>query len=407
VNPAISDAPVGPDGPPASPPTETTGRTDLLRSAGWLALSMAALVTVVQTVVTVFGTGIWAGDLPAYLVGWRLARTPELLYNLDAQRSMAGTVLNRSGSVPACPFNYPPHLAAVGRFLPAMSYDGVLTGWMVLSGVLLGALIWTWTRISRYRMAVGIAVLASPPVAVSLLTGSILPIAAAGAIAAVVSVKRTGWAWTMFGALGWIAVATKPHLAVVLAAACLILATRRAFVSLIAAAPVIVGLPTVLMGPRIWTSWVSFLGQFSRSSESDLMCRVPRMAPNLEGILTRAGWAPPVGLVWFGYIATISALIIWILRTRPSLTHAAMLAAALVPLSAPHANPQDLLLCVPLLVLPATRSAKTANIWAGVVAFVLLTGTDNFTIAVQLGVAVTLGMMLFRSARNRPSLLAT
>ncbi len=369
-------------------------------------LTMAALVAALQTTVAVFKTGLWAGDLPAYLVGWRLARSPGQLYNLDAQRAVAGTVLGKASAVPACPFNYPPHLAAVGRLLPPMSYDGVLTAWLAVSAVMLVALIVTWARMLRYHTAVTIAVLSSPPVAVSLLTGSILPIAAAGAIAAIVAVHRCGTRWTVLGAIGWIAVATKPHLAVVLAAICLLLATRRTFVTLAASAPVVFLAPTVLLGPGIWASWFAFLGKFSRSSEGDLMCRVPRTSPNLEGILTRGGWSPPLGIVWLGYIATVACLLVWVARSRPSVSMACMLGAALVPLTAPHANPQDLLLCIPLLVLPVTKAGSGAAAWAAGVGLVLLAGTDNFTVAVQFGVAVTVAMLVFRSMRGQSLRLA-
>ncbi len=370
---------------------------------------MAALVAAVQTTAAVFKTGLWAGDLPAYLVGWRLARTPSQLYNLDAQRAMAGTVLGKPSAVPACPFNYPPHLAAVGRLLPPMSYDGVLRVWLAISAALLVALIVTWSRLFRYRTAVTIAVLASPPVAVSLLTGSILPIAAAGAVAAVVAVQqphRLG-RWTVVGAVGWIAVATKPHLAVVLALVCLILATRRTIVTLLASAPVIFVAPTLLLGTQIWASWFGFLGQFSRSTEGDLMCRVPRMSPNLEGVLTRAGWSPPLGLVWVGYGTTILCLLVWVVRTKPSIAMACMLGAALVPITAPHANPQDLLLCIPMLVLPVTKAGRSAVLWAAGVGLILLTGTENFTVAVQLGVAATVAMLVLRSFRSRRISLST
>lgn len=365
---------------------------------------MAALVAVVQTTLAVFKTGLWAGDLPAYLVGWRLSRNPDQLYNLEAQRAMAGIVLGRPTAVPACPFNYPPHLAALGRLLPPMSYDGAVTAWLIVSGMLLIALVVTWSWLLRYRTPIPIAVLASPPVAVSLLTGSILPIAAAGALAAVVAVQRTGHRWTVIGAIGWIAVATKPHLAVVLALICLVLATRRTATTLLAAAPVIFLAPTLLLGPRVWTSWITFLGQFSRSTEGDLMCRVPRMAPNIEGILTRAGWSPPVGLVWAGYGATIVCLLLWVALSRPGIALACTLGAALVPLTAPHANPQDLLLCLPLLVIPAaspiSHSRRTIA-WAVAVAMILLLGTDRFTVAVELGVAAAVVVLFVRSFTHR------
>jgi hypothetical protein len=381
----------------------------LADSIGTIALPMAACVALFQTLISVVRAGLWAGDLPAYLVGWRLARTPESLYDLDAQRSMAGVVLGRAGAVPACPFNYPPHLAAVGRFIPGMTYDGVLYAWLVMSGLLLVAVVWTWVTVSRYRWVVAVATLASPPVAVSLITGSILPVAAAGGIAAVAATQRVGRRWAAIGGLGWAAVATKPHLAVVLAGVCLLLATRSTIRSLGVAVPIVVGVPTLVMGPRIWLDWVSFLGQFSRSTEGDLMCRVPRSAPNLEGTLTRAGFVPPAALIWGGYLAAIALLLVWVARRRPPIGLGCAFAAAIVPLTAPHANPQDLLLCLPLLALPTTRSNRVANMWACVVSVVLLIGTDPFTVAVQLGVCLTvlagLAHKLRRSDRliNSPS----
>ncbi len=362
---------------------------------------MAALAAVLQTTTAVIRTGVWAGDLPAYLVGWRLSHTPSLLYNLNAQRATAGIVLGKPSAVPACPFNYPPHLAALGRTLPALTYDGVLTIWLAISAGLLIAVVVTWSRMFRHRVPMAIAVLASPPVAISFLTGSILPIAAAGAVGAIVAVQRTGRRWTAIGAVGWVAVATKPHLAVVLALICLVLATRRTATTLLAAAPVIFVAPTLLLGPRVWTSWFSFLGRFSRSTEGDLMCRVPRVAPNLEGVLTRAGWSPPIGLVWAGYVATIVCLAVWVTRSRPPLALACMVGAALVPLTAPHANPQDLLLSIPLLAIPATRQGRGTVVWAAGVAVALFLGKDNFTVAVQLGVAATIVMLFVRSFRRR------
>jgi hypothetical protein len=372
---------------------------------------VAALISLGQTAMTLIaqrGQAYWAGDLPAYLVGWRLAAKTGPLYDLEAQRLMAGSVLQRAGSVPACPFNYPPHLAVLGRVLPPMTYQGVLFGWFVTSALMSAVLAVMWARSSRYAFHVGAAVIiGSPAIAKAVTTGSILPFAAAGALLAVVGIHREGHKWMALSVVGWFAVATKPHLAIVLALACLMIKPIRSAKTLAVASVPIVGIPTIVFGPRVWTAWLSFLSQFSRSTEADLMCRVPRTSPNIEGLLTRAGMTPSLALTWASYVIAVAALLTWVWFRRPTLVLACTVGAALVPLTAPHANPQDLLLCLPFLLLPANGSKTVATGWAVLMSLAMLSGGDLFTPAVQIGVVVVLVASAVNHCRRKPPLGST
>ncbi len=332
----------------------------------------------------------WAGDLPAYLVGWRLAKSnPSKIYDLDTQRAMAGQILAKPGPVPACPFNYPPHLAAIGRWFPNLTYNATIVPWVIFMIITVLAAILIWTRSSPHRIAIAATMIAAPPTVAAIASGSILPLTIIGAILVVGGFRRSRFdaSSIAIGTFGWILLAIKPHLAALVAIAALILVTRKAIVTLLAAAPIIVVLPTVAFGPSIWMRWISFLQQFSKSTEGDLLCRVPRTSPNLEGVLTRLHLTPNAFLVWGIYLIAIVAITIWTYKTRPDFAQATMVIAALIPIVAPHANPQDLLLTLPL-ILSATfawaekKSPRLIAI-AGVCIVSMVLPISIYTILVQ------------------------
>jgi hypothetical protein len=323
---------------------------------------------------------IWAGDLPAYLVGWRLAaEDSQHLYDLATQRRIAGQILAKPGPVPACPFNYPPHVAAFGKLLPSLSYDKTVGPWLVILTITLVIAVLASVRNQRHRIEIGAIALAAPPTVIAVTTGSILPLTIVGVLLIVGAYSTRGWpvhsnerpssqkvtrylAGT-FAVCGWVLVAVKPHLAILIAIATILLTPhgrrRQLMQGFVAAFCFIVALPTVTFGISIWSRWIQFLQTFSSSVEGDLLCRVPRTSPNIEGTLTRLHLQPSSALIWVIYGLTITVFSMWVYKCKPTFAHAAMVAAAAVPMTAPHANPQDLLLCIPFILMTTYRWAQS------------------------------------------------
>jgi Glycosyltransferase family 87 len=362
--------------------------------------------------------GLFAGDLPAYLVGWRLAvSNPAKLYDLTTQRLTAGFVMEKTGSIPACPFNYPPHFALFGRLLPALTYNSVVVPWVIGSAILtLLGIIW-WSRTATHRLHV-IAVSAAVPATITgVLSGSIFPVVVVGLLMVVHALRTTStWApldrasssrWTTaVGSIGWILLTIKPHLALIVGFIALILARKKTLVTAGLALPILVVAPTLALGTSIWGSWITFLKQFSASTQDDLLCRIPLAAPNLEGTAARQGIAISSGLIWLVYLLALGAVCLWVWRARPSLTTAIAVGAAVVPLIAPHANPQDLGLCLPFVILSLVRllshSAVRRFMLLAICVLFMVSRWDRFMIEMQILVVGFIAAGVFRMLMPSP-----
>jgi hypothetical protein len=85
--------------------------------------------------------------------------------------------------------------------------------------------------------------------------------------------------------------------------------------------------------------------------------------------------------------------------------HAGLVAAAVVPMTAPHANPQDLLLCIPLILVTTYRWARSHDMGAigiaviGVVSIFLPIAI--YTVGVQVALALFFVTWIIRSAKAK------
>jgi hypothetical protein len=373
--------------------------------------------------------GLFAGDLPAYLVGWRLAKSnPSNLYDLTTQRLMAGSVMDRPGSVPACPFNYPPHFALLGRIIPPLRYNAVVVPWVLGSVVvsLLGIYWWicfTPNNEDRSLRSHGLrnpnvwqmmAVAAAVPASITaVLSGSIFPVVVIGlmmVLAALTGKQPVKWSaksTIAIGSFGWMLLAIKPHLALIVGLVGLILATRKTIVTAAWSIPALVIAPTALLGSSVWGSWVGFLRQFSESTSEDLLCRIPLAAPNIEGTAARFGIATSSASIWSLYLFALLAICAWVARCRPSLTTAVAVAAAIIPLTAPHANPQDLALCLPFVLVSLFGRLSGSTVQRAILMVIcvvlMISRWDRFMYEIQILVVGLLAVGLFNliPARNR------
>jgi Glycosyltransferase family 87 len=387
-------------------PTQENRRVNAPRktpnAATAVVLAVSATVLALYAQSALKPKGLFAGDLPAYLVGWRLAiSNPAKLYDLTTQR-LTGRVVMGSDSLLACPFNYPPHLALLGRILPPLTYQSAVIPW-VIGSVLVSVLgTYWWSRSSDNRlmmMATSSGVSAS---ITAVLSGSIFPLVALGMLMVVFALSESNSAqWSTpvgptVGAIGWMLLAIKPHLALVVALIGLIAATRKTLVTGALSVPVLVVAPTVAFGVGIWSSWARFLQQFSQSSQSDLLCRIPLAAPNVEGTAARNGIATSPAVIWAIYGIALLLLCVWVWRSRPALRTALAVGAAIVPLVAPHANPQDLALCLPFVLFSLfnllSGSRVTRGIRVATCVLLMVSPWDRFMVEIQV---LVIGLLLF------------
>jgi hypothetical protein len=352
----------------------------------------AALVQGLR-IATPNGGSFQSADLPAYLVGWRMAasRSGGSLYDLGAQAVVGGEVLQRSQPGGVCPFNYPPHLALGGAWLPPLTYQGVVVAAAVINAMLLlAAAVFALAALRRgrsltpLRLVATFVLLASLPASwLAVEYGSITPFVVLGAVGvwwgAVRPQLLRGWLLS----IGLLAMSVKPHYVVVLVI-CLIGA--RAWQHLARTAVlggVAIGGSTLWFGSTVWSDYGNLLRTFA--GQDNALCRSTRTMVNVAGTLTRSGLNPEVinvatwgcftlGLAvayWLGHRCRATEIPTTLPTTLPNTLPNTLIAGlattlGLALLVSPHANPQDTLLALPLAVLLMLRSNRLvrAAVWS-------------------------------------------
>jgi Glycosyltransferase family 87 len=383
----------------------------------------AAWVTLFQgqRVVSSFTNGFYSTDLPAYLVGFRLAASRGPLYDLDAQRQL-GAVVRDNPKLALCPFNYPPHLAAVGSWLPEVRYSQVLYPALVLNTLLVliaAAVTWRWIRAVNVSSRGGggaplllaaVCVVMVPAAWLAVYVGSITPVVLLGAVAVCAGVlypqRWNGWLLP----IGVVALAIKPQFAVVVGVTAVFLLTKRQMGLTLGLGAVLATGCTWWFGAAVWGDYVSLLQTFA--SAGGELCRLTGGMINAVGAANRFGVALDGSPMWalFGAGLLGAGGIGWAARHAvPEYKLLALGASmALALLVSPHTNPQDALLAIPLaaalwvvgsprmryLVLGAllvVSSGSYESMW-GVMPFVLISGV--------IGAVVT-----SRSTKIRPGIV--
>jgi hypothetical protein len=343
-----------PDRPARNRRGLTFGRLLAGLAAGWVALFQG------QRVVESFLNGFYSTDLPAYLVGFQLAKVRGPLYNLTNQNLLLGVIRDNPKLAP-CPFNYPPHLAAAGAWLPSLRYSEVLYPALILNSVLalVSAFVsWRWLRGRLSDIKGGatlwlaaLCVVSLPATWLAISVGSITPVVLIGSVAVCGGVLNpTKWrGWLL--PFGFLALAIKPQFAVIVAIAAAVVITKRQLVQTIGLGSVVVAGCTWWFGVGIWNDYLQLLQTFSTAGAN--LCRLTGAMINTVGTAKRFGFELEGTLMWLvfsiGFFGSVGFG--WLARrASPEYKLIAVGGSmALALLVSPHSNPQDTLLALPLL----------------------------------------------------------
>lgn len=302
-------------------------------------------------------------DYTAFYTGWTIVADghgPEL-YDPAVQADVQHEILGgRTFEAGLNPFNNPPHLVVPFVPLAWLPLEASYLVWAIAQLGLLSWLMWRlWTVVAAdwsrdERLVLVAASLAASPLLITFLQGAFSLL-----VCAVVTEAYIGLRARRDGRAGvWLALASiKPQAVVTLGVMLLAGRRWRAIAAGAGVGLVLAAVATVVLGPRIWTDYLSFLSRYV--STFDEFSVRPSVMWNLRGTLTlligpdqAAGQATlinTVGLV--GQVAGLAA-VAWLWRGRWEPTSVAFdlrfaLTLVLGLLTSPHLNPHDDLLLVP------------------------------------------------------------
>ncbi len=344
------------------------GRRAWLRAVGLRLAIIAGLVVFAAYIglwiALIVNDGSKAADYTAFMTGWRIVLDGrghdlyDVATQVEVQRRLLGGLSFEAG---LNPFNNPPHL--VLPFVP-LAFLPLLSSYVAWGVIQLGLLAWLgwrlltqiatdWRRSERTLLVV--AMLAMPPLVVTLLQGSLSLVVTVAMLEAFIALRagrdRAAAAWMVVASL-------KPQAVVAVAAA--VLGGRRWCVvawglGLLGAT---VLLATLVMGVGIWPAYARFLGDYVGSF--DVLSVRPTVMWNLRGTLTMlvgpdraAAQADTINtvalVVWIAGLIGIALW--WSRRTWEPTSSRFQLGFALTlvlgMLLSPHLNPHDGLLLVP------------------------------------------------------------
>jgi len=298
-------------------------------------------------------------DFTAFYTGWRIVLEGHgsQLYDPAVQAEMQRTILGgQTFEAGLNAFLNPPHMVLPFIPLGLLPLDAAYLVWTALQAVLLVVILAilfrgvarNWTRLERAGLVA--AFVAFPPLAISFFQGSfalLLVIGVAGSWLALER-RRDGCAG------GLLALASiKPQGAFGVVIATLLSRRPVAILALASWCGVLGGLATVVLGPGIWSTYLSFLG--SQTSSFDRYSLDPTVMWNLRGtlalLLGRDNAAVVNGLAYLGFAVGVVA-IGWVWRRgwprRGDPGHVGgdtalrvALTIVLTLLLSPHLNPHD------------------------------------------------------------------
>ena len=331
--------------------------------------------------------GAVAADYTAFYTGWTivLQGNGAQLYDPPTQAAVQQEVLGgRTFEAGLNPFNNPPHLVLPFVPLALLPLEISYLVWGVVQVALLGWLMWRllttiaadWTR--PQRMVLIGAALALPSLVLTLLQGAFSLLIAVAVLelylALVASRDTRAGVWLFIGSL-------KPQAVAGFGVMLLAGQRWRALATTIALGLVSVAITTLVLGAGIWSSYLSFLGEYV-STFDELSVR-PSVMWNLRG--TMAIWLGPDitpseaalinDVALFLQIAGLVAIgVLWFRHWAPETAAFRLRFAATIligMLTTPHLNPHDGLLLIPAAALAydATRGTSLGR-WVGILAAV-------------------------------------
>jgi hypothetical protein len=327
-----------------------------LAIAGNLALGVGYVGLFTALVVTGQTRG---ADFTAFYTGWRIVleghggQLYDPAFQAEVQRTILGGQTFQAG---LNAFLNPPHMVLPWLPLGLLPLDTAFLVWTALQVVLLTSILAIvfrgvahgWTPIERAGLVA--AFVAFPPLAISFFQGSFALLLVAGVAGSWYGLERL-----RDGRAGaFLALATiKPQGAFGAVIAALLSRRPAAIVALAFWGVGLGGAATVILGPGIWSSYLSLLG--SQTSAFDRYSLDPTVMWNLRGtlalLLGRGNAAVVNGLAYLGFAIGIIA-IAWLWRRgwpRPSdRVHAdgdtalrVAITIVLTLLLSPHLNPHD------------------------------------------------------------------
>ena len=302
-------------------------------------------------------------DFTAFYTGWTIVAEGDgaNLYDPAVQAEVQQRILGgRAFESGLNPFNNPPHLVLPFVPLSALPLGTAYLVWALGQLGLLGWLLWRlltrvagdWTRDERILL-VG-ATVAAPPLALTLLQGSLSLLVTVALLELYLALRAGG---AKAGAAWLVAASVKPQ--AVLATGMALLAARRWRILgfALAGGAILAALATLVLGVGIWAAYFQFLGDYVGSF--DVFSVRPSVMWNLRGTLAllngpdvsagEAAWINTIALV--GQLAALAA-VAWLWRGRwnsesPAFALRFALTLVLGLLFSPHLNPHDDLLLVP------------------------------------------------------------
>jgi hypothetical protein len=253
-------------------------------------------------------------------------------------------------------FFYPPTFLPLCRPLGALPYLPALAGWLALTGAVFAVALRTWLRGCGVTVPWWLALIAFPPVVITITHGQTAFLAAGLLGLGLWLVRDRSW---LGGAL--IGLATiKPQLGLLVPVALLASGQWRAVFGAVLGAAALGALATVLYGAEIWPGWLDA----SRAANDALaQGAVPygKMVSAFAGLRllgagVAAAWAVQ-GVVAALVVVAVAAAA-WRRPWHPGL---AALVLAGVPLATPFVLDYDLLVLAFPLIWLAARAESTAD----------------------------------------------
>ena len=307
-----------------------------------------------------FATGRTRGaDFTAFYTGWRIvleghgSQLYDPAVQAEVQRRILGGQTFEAG---LNPFNNPPHMVLPYLPLGVLPLDIAFLVWtavqaallLVILAVLLRGVAGDWTRNERAGLVA--AFVAFPPLAISFFEGSFALVLVVGIAGAWLAMERR----QDLRAGGLLALASvKPQGVFGLVIAMLLSRRPAAIVALASWGVALAGVATVVLGPGIWSSYLSLLG--SQTSAFDRYSVDPTVMWNLRGtlalVLGRNNAALVNSLAYLGFAVGV-VTIAWVWRRgwprRDDPAHvggdtALRVAFTIIVtlLLSPHLNPHD------------------------------------------------------------------